>query len=172
MSEGNITMKATLSALILSLTPIHGANALDIRGISVGDAWNVATFQEALRGGSGISESSQHPFCTESLCIGLIQFGPALARVHVYGNYGKVFNISLEFEPKDFDDVILVLTKKYGAPQSVQPSVKSNAYGSKVDSTTVVWMDGEVELSAERYSTLSSSGIVLRKPPAKSVGEL
>ena len=161
-------MKTLLSALIVSLSPIVGAHALDIRGIAVGDAWNVVTLTEALRGGS---ESTQHPFCTESLCMGVIPFGPATAKVKVYGNFGKVREVLLEFKPEDFDEVIVALTQKYGPPKSVQQSAKSNDYGAKVDSTRVVWMDGEVELSAERYSTLSSSGIVLRKPPAKPVGE-
>jgi hypothetical protein len=162
-----INLKVTTLATVLALTSF-GANALDLKGMKVGDPIDMAKIKAAF-GDPG-------SFCVKTLfCEGVTVVGPTKMKYSVSCNVlGKdkckiITSITLRFEPPYFDQVAPLFIAKFGAPAGDVIQQEQNAYGAQFTNRMIKWADGEVVLYMSKYVDANTAQINLgENAPARN----
>jgi hypothetical protein len=159
----NLKTIAFAAALVLMS---FSANALDLKGMKIGDAFDPAKIKEAF-GDPAI-------FCVKNqFCNGMTVVGPTNMRYsvscNVNGKIKLVNSITLSFDPPYFDLVAPLFIAKFGTPSKDAIEQVQNAYGAQYSDRSVNWVDGAVILYMSKYADAKTAMIGLSPvPPARN----
>jgi hypothetical protein len=154
-----------VSAIAAMLT-LTQANALDIRGIHIGDAWNSDWLQQAFS--YPTVPATQRVKCTdgaEETCVGRTRYLSIDVGLTIEGKNGRVRKITITLPVEQFDGGIRALKHEFGEPtdewSSLPGSTAPILFHHRVD-----WRLRNEELFGLQFSTMA---IISLTTPEESI---
>jgi hypothetical protein len=137
------------------------ADAFDVRGIHIGDAWDSDKLEEVM---SYVTvPTAQRVKCSRDgaeNCVGTTRYLTADVRLLIEGDNGRVRKITVTLPADKFEDEIAALKHQFGEPTnewSSAPGASPTLFRHRVD-----WRLANEELFALKFSAMST--ISLTRP--------
>jgi hypothetical protein len=161
-------IKMPILATILVLTSLS-ADALDIRDIHLGDAWDTKTLQAKLRLKGDPVGNIYFPrvTCGGHSCSGFISINGRgyPVEISVQERDKKVSQVNVTLDGRDyvdgfFEEDLQALTIKFGKPGYDRSAVVQNAFGAKYTDREVAWEVADETLVVRKYSPTLEKGYI------------
>lgn len=154
-------MVTKLLVLVL-VSAVSNVNALDIKGIKVGEQANCEVIRSLeIREGT-FAKSCENGI---SMWIHVVSFLNGKATLGIQQNSQRVVT-SLSVSDFSFSDALDAFTLKFGQP-AIEKSLIQNRMGATFEQVTAVWVDGEDVMSLKKHGArLQQPSLVLTNKTA------
>lgn len=140
-------MLALLAVLAAPVSAQQGRH-FDFRGHHLGDEkWNESLECSVIEGPT-----------TDRQCQDRTRIGVADATVTYWFFATKLGRVSFSYDPKDFDEIVLLFKGKFGTP-TITSSTVGNAMGAKLINHVATWRTQDGTLTLMKYGNTITEGI-------------
>jgi hypothetical protein len=162
-----MNLRTTVFAGALALTSLS-VNALDIRDIHLGDAWDTKVLKAKLHTKDDPSGNPYFPrvTCDQHSCSGFVSInGGYPVKLTVREMDKKVSYVDINLDGRDyvdgtFEEALQILVTKFGKPAFDKSPVVQNAFGAQYVNREAEWQDKGDVLVIQKYNKTLEKGLI------------